>query len=348
VSRERSINLWLAYTASALRLTAGHHRALMFYENLMGSWQQGLRDIAGFLGTPERAEEAAVVEAARAFIDDELHHHRAANDHGPPACPADSPTSRALRVARQGYWGLRDGSTSLSDAEALFADTVAELGLLLLNQESEKSRQWQDRILQSAREISDLVPSGDAFLLVDDDAWGTSDGFADRRRIPFLERDGRYWGGPQDDEAAIRELERLRAERGVGFLVVGWPAFWWLEHYTGFAAYLNASYSCLLANERVVVFDLRKPSKDSGSDGAGSKRVIPKMQAKQSVHFLHIGQTGGSAVKYVIRNQHAAAGSRYVICLHPHGVRLRDVPEGERYKQDAGQSSKTIHLHKNH
>jgi len=52
------------------------------------------------------------------------------------------------------------------------------------------------------------------------------------------------------------------------------------------------------------------------------------MQRKQILHFLHIGKTGGSAVKYAI-SQHSI-DSRYEIHLHPHVVRLNDVPKGEK------------------
>lgn len=60
-----------------------------------------------------------------------------------------------------------------------------------------------------------------------------------------------------------------------------------------------------------------------------ARRIVQKMQGKQFVHFLHIGKTGGSAVKYAIRKHYSAASSCYVIRLHPHGVKLRDVPNGE-------------------
>ncbi len=58
-----------------------------------------------------------------------------------------------------------------------------------------------------------------------------------------------------------------------------------------------------------------------------SKRVMQKMQGKQFVHFVHIGKTGGLAIKYALHQY--SADSRYVIHLHPHNVRLRDVPKGE-------------------
>lgn len=48
---------------------------------------------------------------------------------------------------------------------------------------------------------------------------------------------------------------------------------------------------------------------------------------KQDVHFLHIGKTGGSAVKFAL--QEHLVTRRYSISLHRHGTKLRDVPEGE-------------------
>ena len=59
-----------------------------------------------------------------------------------------------------------------------------------------------------------------------------------------------------------------------------------------------------------------------------AKHVSQKMQGKQFVHFLHIGKTGGSAIKYAIE-PYLATSSPYIIYLHPHRVRLRDVPKGE-------------------
>jgi hypothetical protein len=78
-----------------------------------------------------------------------------------------------------------------------------------------------------------------------------------RRRLPFLERGGVYWGAPPDDATAIGEFERMRREAGPAFIAFGWPSFWWLEHYPRFAARLRETFPCVLENERLVVFDLR-------------------------------------------------------------------------------------------
>ena len=115
--------------------------------------------------------------------------------------------------------------------------------------------EWRERVHLALEEITELIPRGDTFILVDEDLWGTAEDILGRRRIPFLERDGRYWGPPPDDKVAIQELQRLRLS-GAKFMAFAWPAFWWLEHYTGLRSYLDAEFRRVLENDRLVVFDL--------------------------------------------------------------------------------------------
>jgi SAM-dependent methyltransferase len=111
------------------------------------------------------------------------------------------------------------------------------------------------RLLLTAEEIAAIIPPGDRFILVDDDAVRGELALG-RRAIPFLEREGQYWGPPADDNTAIREVERLRGA-GAGFIVFAWPALWWLEYYSGFREHLRSRFRCVLSTERVVAFDLR-------------------------------------------------------------------------------------------
>lgn len=111
------------------------------------------------------------------------------------------------------------------------------------------------RLRRATEELAAVLPVGSTFILVDEQQWGR-DPLGGRHAVPFLERDGRYWGAPADDETGIRELNRLR-RAGATFTVFAWPAFWWLEHYSALHRYLRMNFQCLLENERVVVFDLR-------------------------------------------------------------------------------------------
>jgi hypothetical protein len=122
---------------------------------------------------------------------------------------------------------------------------------------------WLKRRRRAVQELAAIVGPGEPFVLIDEDQIRHELGPA-HRALPFLERDGEYWGPPADDAAAIEEFERLR-QRGAMFVVVAWPAFWWLDFYAGLARQLRSRHPCLLDNERLVIFDLRR-------DRAGGQR----------------------------------------------------------------------------
>jgi Sulfotransferase domain len=118
------------------------------------------------------------------------------------------------------------------------------------------ANRWRKDRLEIPGDIAALVPVGETFILVDQDRLG-SEVAAGRRRIPFLEQDGQYWGTPPDDETAIRELERLRRQSRASFMVFAWPAFWWLEYYSELHRHLRSTFRCVMENDRLVAFDLR-------------------------------------------------------------------------------------------
>lgn len=108
--------------------------------------------------------------------------------------------------------------------------------------------------LNLVRALEPLIPVGQRYILVDINDWSHTL-FKGRQAIPFLEKDGMYWGLPSDDATAIQELERLRDE-GASAIVFGWPAFWCLDHYSQFSNYLQNHFHCTLNNGEFVVFDL--------------------------------------------------------------------------------------------
>ncbi len=118
---------------------------------------------------------------------------------------------------------------------------------------------WKTRVLRAEVDLADIIPAGNCFILVDQDQFGDLHLAGGRRVLPFLERAGKYWGPPADDEAAVSELERLR-RCGASFFVFGWPAFWWLQHYAGLQEHLRSRYHCILENERLIAYDLRRSS----------------------------------------------------------------------------------------
>jgi glycosyltransferase involved in cell wall biosynthesis len=117
---------------------------------------------------------------------------------------------------------------------------------------------WSEmsRLARVREEITALIGPKDTFILVDQDEWGTEETIRSRHPLPFLERGGEYWGVPPDEATAVQELERLRSA-GANFMVFGWPAFWWLDYYTGLHRHLRSNYRCVLQTELLIVFDLR-------------------------------------------------------------------------------------------
>jgi glycosyltransferase involved in cell wall biosynthesis len=105
------------------------------------------------------------------------------------------------------------------------------------------------------KDIDSVIPAEDEYILVDQCFFRT-EYFPAKKHIPFLERDGQYWGLPDDDETAIRELERIRLN-GVNFIVFTWPAYWWLDHYKEFNNYLATRFRCVVKNDHTIIFDLR-------------------------------------------------------------------------------------------
>jgi len=121
-------------------------------------------------------------------------------------------------------------------------------------------------------ELSRRIPMDAAVIFIDSDALGS--GFLPGRRVtPFLERRGEYWGPPRDDRQAIEELQRTRSE-GARWAVLAFPAFWWLETYETFVAYLKEHYPCPWRSERALIFDLETDRTRSSAAAGADPRIV--------------------------------------------------------------------------
>ncbi len=115
---------------------------------------------------------------------------------------------------------------------------------------------WMNRFYLMADDIRTMTAPQDTLVLADQGQLGAV--ITGRQHIiPFPERDGQYWGPPEDDDTAIQELGRLRRS-GASFIAFAWPAFWWLDYYSEFHRHLRSEFRCVLQNDRLVVFDLRR------------------------------------------------------------------------------------------
>lgn len=128
---------------------------------------------------------------------------------------------------------------------------------------------WEERRAALAKDLVEVLPAGAHYLLVDEGSWSGKDHkgvvlTADHHPRPFLEREGEYWGRPADDGSAITEVELAR-DAGAEFIVFPWFTFWWLDYYEEFSSHLRQSFRCILANDLLVVFDMRSlmpPARD--------------------------------------------------------------------------------------
>ena len=118
---------------------------------------------------------------------------------------------------------------------------------------------WTAQLQAAVHDLLAVVPAGQSVLVLDECQWGLERSFAHRNILPFLERDGQYWGPPPDEQTAISELERLR-QQGIGYAIIGWPAFWLLDQYPGFNRHLRTQYRCMVENQRLIAFDICQAS----------------------------------------------------------------------------------------
>ncbi|HEX6363558.1 MAG TPA: class I SAM-dependent methyltransferase [Albitalea sp.] len=114
---------------------------------------------------------------------------------------------------------------------------------------------WKAKNLAAIECLFEAVPPGSTLVLVDEGCLSA------RSLKPWVvrrvfERDGVYWGAPESGEAAVAELERLRAA-GADVLVVAWGASWWFDAYPLFRDHVRATLRTAMENEVLSVFDLR-------------------------------------------------------------------------------------------
>ena len=118
---------------------------------------------------------------------------------------------------------------------------------------------WFHRAENVIETIQNTIPKNETLLLVDENMLQIKNNILpDHPWFPFLERDGVSWGPPENEEIAFKELDRMIKEKGAGYIVFAWPAFWWFYVYPAFSGYLRNEGECLIENEDVVIFKLKK------------------------------------------------------------------------------------------
>lgn len=119
---------------------------------------------------------------------------------------------------------------------------------------------WLERLQMAREDVEPIIPAGSTLILIDGNELGKN--FTKTYNIkPFMEKNRVFWGLPGDDGDALQELERQQ-KLGADFIVFWWTSFWWIKQYPQFYKYLHNSFACVLNNDRLIAFNLkRKPVK---------------------------------------------------------------------------------------
>ena len=114
------------------------------------------------------------------------------------------------------------------------------------------------------RQIETKVPEDASLVLIDDRQFGLF-GYLGRRRVyPFLEKDGQYWGSPQNSDQAIHELRRLIA-LGADHLVVLEASRWWLDFYAEFWEFVSTHGAIALQTGDLIIVRLNRLEKEGNT-----------------------------------------------------------------------------------
>jgi len=244
-SLEKGLLLWLLYTRSAIQNTDGQPVHFIFTDQWISDCEGTALRLAEFIGVDGACQQAEIKERVRNTVDKTLF---------------DSTSWKAVELAQDVYHSLFE----MPNPDIKRIAGSIEQALETIRPESRQKESWNqrkvgNRWMENSRlaieELHELCPSEASLILVDQDELGYKENLQ-RTVLPFLERDERYWGMPQDETTAIDEFERLR-QLGAKFIAFAWPAFWLLDWYPRFNAHLRARFPCVLQNDRLIAFDLR-------------------------------------------------------------------------------------------
>ena len=200
-------------TASNRQLT---HYMEVRYEDLLDSPETVLRCVCAFIDLP--------------WHPDMLDYHRQAETRLAEFTPVKDGDGQVLVDAtqriqahvltkkppqkdRSGRWRTAMTEAERADFETVAGPLLKELGYEVTSGATAggRLRTVVGPVEQANRELAALIPAGSTFILVDQDEWGTEDGFNAGHRMRFpRSADGHYAGPPQNDQTAIAELESLR------------------------------------------------------------------------------------------------------------------------------------------
>ena len=172
----------------------------------------------------------------------------------------DATVDKLPRPGRRWYVWLLQSIIGLIERRQSRLSTDAALYVVFATKRARRemsaAEEEDHRLALATREAAEFVRTGERIILVDQNELGPAL-LPANQIIPFVERDGCYDGPPAHNRHALREFERLRRS-GAQYVVFAWPAFWWLDYYRALTRRLRSRFRCVLENDRLIIFDLRR------------------------------------------------------------------------------------------
>lgn len=146
-------------------------------------------------------------------------------------------------------WGIVGYPSAIGVVEARLAMTDGDV-------ETQIGRELEHResLEATRRDLAPLLWRG-PLILVHDNQLDLSLVCPEADVLPFLERDGAWWGQPEDSATAIAELDRMRDD-GAATVAFAGTSTWWLDYYVEFADQLRSSFDLLSDTPQLIAFDL--------------------------------------------------------------------------------------------
>ena len=134
------------------------------------------------------------------------------------------------------------------------AGTTCHNQLSLVHPRKYNELAWEMKSWKALSTVLPRIPGRETATVIDDGQILSIFG-KNEQLFPFPARSSSDWIHPPSDADAIEEM-RVAIELGRNYLVIFWPAFWWLDYYKQFATFLETDTVKIIDNDHVIVRDI--------------------------------------------------------------------------------------------
>lgn len=117
---------------------------------------------------------------------------------------------------------------------------------------------WREHQEAAVDDICTVLGEGNSFLLIDEDCWDP----ALANKLPATVFSAVSHDGGSSPATGTQVVETIEKSRRAGcrYLVIAWPAFWWLDFYPELEEYFASAANCIFRNSHILIYDLQPPA----------------------------------------------------------------------------------------